>query len=130
MRKNMKIFEKIFGENKNKSHQREYETKKSNRFERKEISEPEIEILHITIKPGNFEEAYKVTDAVMEKNVVTVDTGKMNERDKRRILDFIRGFCYAIGAKIIKVGEGVFIVLPKEATTNGKDLNEDVNSNF
>ncbi|OQY08278.1 MAG: hypothetical protein B6I28_04895 [Fusobacteriia bacterium 4572_132] len=82
-------------------------------FREKKIKKNDYFATHITLEPKEFEDAKKIADSMLQERMVTINMGKLIESEIERIIDLIRGVGVVTGAKIIKVGEGVFISVPK-----------------
>ena len=82
-------------------------------FKEKDGKRKDYSAIHITLEPKEFEDAKKIADSMIQERMVTINMGKLGEGEIQRIIDLIRGVAFVTGAKIIKVGEGVFISIPK-----------------
>lgn len=64
------------------------------------------------IKPTNFEEATDICDDLKNRKIVVVNTSGLESKVAQRMLDFMGGASYALGAELQEVDRGIYILSP------------------
>jgi cell division inhibitor SepF len=64
------------------------------------------------IKPTNFEEATDICDDLKNRKIVVVNTSSLESKVAQRMLDFMGGASYALGAELQEVDRGIYILSP------------------
>jgi cell division inhibitor SepF len=65
-----------------------------------------------SVEPRSFADAQEVADTFKAGQPVIVNLQNVERDLARRIIDFSSGCCYALGGKMEKVANGVFLVTP------------------
>lgn len=68
-----------------------------------------------TTSPTNFEEAPIIGERLKAGQPVIVNLQNAEQGVSRRLLDFVSGACYALGGKMKRVADQVFLITPPEA---------------
>lgn len=63
-------------------------------------------------KPGDFDEATVIVDNLKSKKIVVVNTNNIEGKVGQRLLDFISGATYALGAELQQIDKGVYLLSP------------------
>lgn len=66
----------------------------------------------IIIKPSDFDEATTICDNLKNRKIVVVNTTLLEQKIGQRLLDFVGGASYALGASIQDIEKGVYILTP------------------
>ncbi len=66
----------------------------------------------LVVKPGEYAEARKVADHVLQKQPVILNLQAADRDLQRRMIDFSSGVAYAIGGMVQKVADRVFLLTP------------------
>ena len=78
----------------------------------------------VIIKPDDFDEATVISDNLKSRKIVVVNTTGLDPRIGQRLLDFVGGVCYALGAELQQIEKGVYIVSPSNVEVNNELKNE------
>ena len=70
-------------------------------------------------KPTLFDEAREITDTLLSQCTVVLNFEGLDVDLAQRIIDFASGSCYAIGGKLQKVTNYIFIMTPKSVDISG-----------
>lgn len=73
--------------------------------------EKELDI--IFLRPKKFEDCDFCVDYVGKDKIVHINLKNLNERDARRVFDYVSGAVYIKEAKIVDLGENMFCCIPK-----------------
>lgn len=76
-------------------------------------TENKMELDMIFLKPEKFEDCVKCAQYIKEDKIVNMNLSQLDERDSRRVLDYVSGSIFITGAEIINVGNKVFCSVPK-----------------
>ncbi|MGL5244350.1 MAG: cell division protein SepF [Sarcina sp.] len=71
-------------------------------------------------KPLIYDDAQEICTALKNRKIVVVNTTSLELRTAQRLIDFIGGACYALGADIQEVEKGVFIVSPSNVEVSNE----------
>ncbi|MDR1604300.1 MAG: cell division protein SepF [Gracilibacteraceae bacterium] len=75
----------------------------------------------VIVKPYNFSESKSIAEHLKARRAVILNLEKSDEEVAQRIVDFISGTTFALGGKMQKVGEVIFMFVPSNV-----DVNEEV----
>lgn len=122
----------------NEGDHQEIDTKKSLiRYENKEENKKKLKINRFNtrsegsgesmrsvsiIRPKTFEDSRLIADSIKDKNVVTFSLEYVEYEVGQRIVDFVSGASYAMGAHLMKVTDKVLTCIPQHI--NYADLDE------
>ncbi len=67
-----------------------------------------------TISPISFEQAPMIGEYLRSGQPLIINFQNAERNDRRRLLDFVTGGCYALGGKMKRVGDLVFLVTQPE----------------
>ena len=67
----------------------------------------------IFVKPEKFEDCVKCVGYIKADKIVTINLSQLDDKDSRRVLDYITGAIYITGAEIVNVGNKIFCSIPK-----------------
>lgn len=70
-----------------------------------------------TASPTIFEEAPRIGERLKAGQPVIMNLQNADRSTRRRLLDFASGACYALGGKMERVAEQVFLITPPEFVT-------------
>ena len=71
------------------------------------------------IKPGTFEEALQIADALLEGRSVVLNLEGINSQLAQRIVDFVTGVCYSLKAHFESISKFVFVITPEAVYISG-----------
>ena len=83
-----------------------------------EVSTGSVRTIPITsakphvVAPRNFNDAQQLADRFKADQPVIVNLQTANRDLARRIIDFVSGLCYALGGKMEKVADQVYLLAP------------------
>jgi cell division inhibitor SepF len=75
----------------------------------------------VIVKPYNFSESKSIAEHLKARRTVVVNLEKADEEVAQRIVDFVSGTTFALGGKMQKVGEVIFMFVPSNV-----DINEEL----
>jgi len=64
--------------------------------------------------PRSYDESRRVADLLRANRAVVMNVVDLEPSVARRLVDFAAGTCYALGAKIEVLGNGIYLVSPKD----------------
>lgn len=67
----------------------------------------------VFLKPKRFEDCDLCVNYVGEEKIVHINLKNLNDRDARRVYDYVSGAVYVKEAKVIDVEEGIMCCIPK-----------------
>lgn len=67
----------------------------------------------IFVKPEKFEDCVKCATYIKSDKIVTINLSQLDDKDSRRVLDYITGAIFITGAEIVNVGNKIFCSIPK-----------------
>ena len=78
----------------------------------------------IIIKPQDFEEATNICDDLKSRKIVVVNTTILESKVAQRLLDFMSGSSYALGAELQEIEKGIYILSPSNVEVSNELKNE------
>lgn len=78
----------------------------------------------IIIKPQNFDEAINICDDIKSRKIVVVNTTILESKVAQRLLDFMSGSTYALGAELQEIEKGIYILSPSNVEVSNDLKNE------
>ena len=75
----------------------------------------------VIARPVSYEQAAGIADCLKEKNPILLNLEGREVEVARRILDFLSGVVYALGGRVQKVREGIFVVTPANVELSYQD---------
>lgn len=82
----------------------------------------------VLVKPERFDDSIQIANHLLETKTVVLNLESVGKELARRIIDFLSGCAYAVGAKIKKVAIGTYIIAPNNSDISGDEL-EDIENN-
>ena len=78
----------------------------------------------ILTKPDKFDDSIQIANYLMERKTVVLNLEATGKDLARRIIDFLSGTAFAVGAKIKRVAISTYIIIPNNAEISGEMLDE------
>ena len=82
----------------------------------------------VLTKPDKFDDSIQIANYLLERKTVVLNLEATGKDSTRRIIDFLSGTAFAVGARIKKVAVSTYIVIPKNADISGEMSEELENS--
>ena len=79
-------------------------------------------------EPRLYGEAKEIVDELLSHHAVIVNFTQMDNKAANKVVDFLNGAVYAIDGEIKRIGEQIFLCVPRDVDVAGK-LAGDLNSN-
>lgn len=67
----------------------------------------------VFLKPERFEDCVKCAEYIRDNKIVNINLSQLDEKDSRRVLDYVTGSIFITEAEIINIGNKVFCSVPK-----------------
>ena len=74
------------------------------------------------LRPTDFTEAPKVADCLKAGQAVVLNLENMDERDARRMIDYVAGVLYAVDGKIERPAQRTFLLTPRGVSVASEDV--------
>src|SRR5574344_211773 len=74
----------------------------------------------ILVEPRAFSESQQISDYLKARHAVIVNLKRVTPDQAKRIVDFLSGSLYALGATLQKLGSGIFLCTPNNVNVEGK----------
>ncbi|MGO2722263.1 MAG: cell division protein SepF [Lactobacillus sp.] len=74
----------------------------------------------ILYEPRVYSDAKDVAQNLLANKAVIINFGRMEDESARRVVDFATGTVYALGGKIQRIGDKIFLATPPKFSTDGK----------
>lgn len=74
----------------------------------------------ILYEPRVYSDAKDVAQNLLANKAVIINFGRMEDESARRVVDFVTGTVYALGGKIQRIGDKIFLATPPKFSTDGK----------
>ena len=78
----------------------------------------------VLTKPEKFDDSIQIANYLLDKKTVVLNLEATGKELARRIIDFLSGTAYAVGAKIKRVAVSTYIIIPNNADISGELLDE------
>lgn len=78
----------------------------------------------VILKPVNFDEAITICDNLKNRRIVIVNTTDMEPKIAQRLIDFMGGSSYALGADLEEIESNVYILSPSNVQVSSELKNE------
>ena len=86
-------------------------------------SEPVTGALRMQVlRPTEFAEAPRVADCLKAGQAVVLNLEEMEEKDARRLIDYIAGVLYAVDGKIERPAQRTFLLTPRGVSVASEDV--------
>lgn len=74
------------------------------------------------LRPTDFTEAPKVADCLKAGQAVVLNLENMDEREARRMIDYVAGVLYAVDGKIERPAQRTFLLTPRGVSVASEDV--------
>ena len=68
----------------------------------------------VFLKPTKFEDCVKCAEYIKADKIVNMNLSQLDDKESRRVLDYISGAIFITRAEIVNVGNKVFCSIPRE----------------
>lgn len=80
------------------------------------------------IKPENFDSVARIAELLISRKTIMLNLEETNKELGRRLLDFLKGVCFAIGGDVKKGAEKSWILTPSNVTISIDNIRSEENS--
>ncbi len=85
----------------------------------RQINQQPADKLHV-VAPGSYNEAREIGDQLKRGVPVIINLGDADRDLRRRLVDFTSGLVYALGGKMERVAENIFLVTPSNVEVSAE----------
>ena len=82
-------------------------------------SKPNVQSHVILTEPLVFADSKDIVDDIKRNKVVIINLSKLDVETSDRLLDFISGGIYALGARLKTIGEDIYLCVPNGVEVSG-----------
>ena len=75
-------------------------------------------------KPDNCDDAREISDAIKARKIVLVNATSLETKVAQRLVDFISGSCYVLGATLQEIEQRVYLLSPSNVEVTNELKNE------
>ncbi|MBD7913636.1 cell division protein SepF [Clostridium sp. Sa3CUN1] len=75
-------------------------------------------------KPANYDDAREISDAIKARKIVLVNATTLETKVAQRLVDFISGSCYVLGATLQEIEHRVYLLSPSNVEVTNELKNE------
>lgn len=75
-------------------------------------------------KPANYDDAREIADAIKARKIVLVNATTLETKVAQRLVDFISGSCYVLGATLQEIEQRVYLLSPSNVEVTNELKNE------
>ncbi|MGG7058656.1 cell division protein SepF [Clostridium nigeriense] len=75
-------------------------------------------------KPLNYDDAREIADAIKARKIVLVNATTLETKTAQRLVDFISGSCYVLGATLQEIEQRVYLLSPSNVEVTNELKNE------
>ncbi|WP_066893070.1 cell division protein SepF [Clostridium nigeriense] len=75
-------------------------------------------------KPMNYDDAREIADAIKARKIVLVNATTLETKVAQRLVDFISGSCYVLGATLQEIEQRVYLLSPSNVEVTNELKNE------
>ena len=75
-------------------------------------------------KPLNYDDAREIADAIKARKIVLVNATTLETKIAQRLVDFISGSCYVLGATLQEIEQRVYLLSPSNVEVTNELKNE------
>lgn len=75
-------------------------------------------------KPTNYDDAREIADAIKARKIVLVNATTLETKIAQRLVDFISGSCYVLGATLQEIEQRVYLLSPSNVEVANELKNE------
>lgn len=63
-------------------------------------------------KPDEFQDIMDIVDEVKQKRIVIMNVSEVDPKKAQRMIDYIVGSCYALGASFEEISKSIYVIAP------------------
>ena len=78
----------------------------------------------MVLKPTTFDEARDISDAIKSRKIAVVNATALETKSAQRLVDFISGSCFVLGATIKEIEHRVYLLSPSNVQVTEELKNE------
>ncbi|MBU3102875.1 cell division protein SepF [Clostridium gasigenes] len=75
-------------------------------------------------KPTNYDDAREISEAIKGRKIVVVNATGLETKVAQRLVDFISGSCYVLGAQLQEIEQRVYLLSPSNVEVTSELKNE------
>ena len=75
-------------------------------------------------KPTNYDDAREIADAIKARKIVLINASTLETKVAQRLVDFISGSCYVLGATLQEIEQRVYLLSPSNVEVTNELKNE------
>lgn len=75
-------------------------------------------------KPTNYDDAREIADAIKARKIVLVNATVLETKIAQRLVDFVSGSCYVLGATLQEIEQRVYLLSPSNVEVTSELKNE------
>ncbi|MUV36208.1 Cell division protein SepF [Lentibacillus sp. JNUCC-1] len=90
---------------------------KGNVVNLKSMQQPSSKV--VLCEPRTYNEVQEIADHVVNRRAVVVNLQRVDQKEGRRIVDFLSGTVYALEGEMQKLGRETFLCTPDNITVSG-----------
>lgn len=75
-------------------------------------------------KPTNYDDAREIAEAIKSRKIVLVNATTLETKVAQRLVDFISGSCYVLGAQLQEIEQRVYLLSPSNVEVTSELKNE------
>jgi len=75
-------------------------------------------------KPNDYDDAREIADAIKARKIVLVNATTLETKVAQRLVDFISGSCYVLGATLQEIENRVYLLSPSNVEVTNELKNE------
>lgn len=75
-------------------------------------------------KPINYDDAREIADSIKARKIVLVNTTTLETKVAQRLVDFISGSCYVLGATLQEIEQRIYLLSPSNVEVTNELKNE------
>lgn len=99
-------------------------TKKAKLVSIKPGSAPKVSLK----KPDEFQDIMDIVDEVKQKKIVIMNVSEVDPKKAQRMIDYIVGSCYALGASFEEISKSIYVIAP-EGVEVTNELKQQIDKN-
>ena len=81
----------------------------------------------MVIRPTTYDEAREIADAIKNRKIVLLNTNDMETKVAQRLIDFVSGACWVLGAQLQDVEQRVYLLSPSNVEVTS-ELKSEISS--
>ncbi|MGL5085726.1 MAG: cell division protein SepF [Clostridium sp.] len=75
-------------------------------------------------KPANYDDAREIAEAIKSRKIVLVNATGLETKIAQRLVDFISGSCFVLGAQLQEIESRVYLLSPSNVEVTSELKNE------